>query len=77
MENVRLARPQPSLFAGLYSEYESLRAEFARRRQIAKSIETLEKMTDRQLRDIGVARHRIRQRAHENTCNQAHFDRRG
>lgn len=71
MAHLHTARPQRSFFAGLSSECRALRDEFARRRQVAESMQTLEKMTDRQLDDIGIPRHRIARSAYQSVYGQS------
>ncbi|CUK07084.1 hypothetical protein RUE5091_02890 [Ruegeria denitrificans] len=56
---------QKGLFFGLFSDYAEARVENYRRDIFAQSVRALEKLSDRQLEDIGIPRSEIKQRAYQ------------
>lgn len=52
-------------FWGLFDTYAEAKVETFRRKRLAKTIRDLERLSDRQLQDIGVPRGEIRQQAYQ------------
>ena len=65
MGYAQTATPQKGLFFGMFSNYAEARVELYRRGIFAKTVRSLEQLTDRQLDDIGVPRSEIKQRAYQ------------
>jgi len=53
------------LFDGLFARYADAKVEHFRRRIFAKTVQDLENLSDKQLRDIGVPRDEIKRRAYQ------------
>lgn len=70
MTYAHTARPQGGLFfSGLFANYAETKVETFRRRLVAKTARELESLTDAQLKDIGIAREDIHQRAYQSVYN--------
>ncbi|WP_170326415.1 DUF1127 domain-containing protein [Ruegeria arenilitoris] len=67
--------PQKGLFFGLFSNYAEARVEHFRRGIYAKTVQSLEKLTDRQLEDIGIPRCDINRRAYESVYHKQPYNR--
>ncbi len=69
MEHIHTAKPHSSLLAGMMSAYAEARTEHFRRQIFSKTVRELEKLTDGQLKDIGIPRDQIKQRAYQSVYN--------
>ncbi|MFY2824488.1 DUF1127 domain-containing protein [Ruegeria sp. MALMAid1280] len=67
--------PQKGLFFGMFSNYAEARVEHFRRGIYAKTVRSLENLTDRQLEDIGVPRCDINRRAYESVYHKQPYHR--
>lgn len=57
--------PQQGLFFGMFSNYAEARVEHYRRKAYGRTVRSLEQLSDRQLRDIGVPRSEIKRRVYD------------
>ncbi len=65
MEYTQTSTPYRGFFAGLFSNYSEARVEQFRTQLFAKTVRQLERLSDKQLDDIGVPRDQIKQRAYQ------------
>ncbi len=65
MEGAQVLRPYRNVFSAMISDYAEARTEQFRRRVFANTVKGLERLSDRQLNDIGVPREQIKQRAYQ------------
>ncbi len=65
MEGAQVLRPYRNVFSAMISDYAEARTEQFRRRVFANTVKELERLSDRQLNDIGVPREQIKQRAYQ------------
>ncbi len=65
MEGAQVLRPYRNVFSAMISDYAEARTEQFRRRVFANTVKELERLSDRQLHDIGVPREQIKQRAYQ------------
>ena len=65
MEATQTVTPTRNVFTAMFANYAEARTEHFRRGIFARTVRELEKLNDRQLRDIGVPRDEIKQRAYQ------------
>ncbi|MBO9448541.1 DUF1127 domain-containing protein [Ruegeria sp. R14_0] len=65
MQATQTVTQNRNVFAAMFADYAEARTEHFRRRIFANTVRELEALSDRQLRDIGVPRDEIKQRAYD------------
>lgn len=73
MAYVNTADVQKGLFFGLFANHAEAKVEQFRRRIYSKTVRELQGLSDAQLKDIGIPRHEIKERAYQSVYNQAPY----
>ncbi len=73
MAHAQTADVRKGLFFGLFSNYAETKVEQFRQRIYAKSVRDLEKLSDDRLRDIGIPRDEIKQRAYQSVYHKVPY----